>query len=154
MARLFLFSKPGGCLKVFYGIDQEVGLGCPNKRDDVALVQFLLRAVLEDDKELEVPAGPPLAIDGVCGPRTIEYIKSFQSQQTAQAKAHGGRGLVEDGRVSPALQRDGFGSISRREYTIVALNVRYGFVESADKQANVALDPRCNVRLLPSVFWQ
>ena len=49
---------------MIYTIDQAVGAGCPNLRDDVALVQFLIRAAMQDDKAYQVPAGAPLLIDG------------------------------------------------------------------------------------------
>lgn len=151
MARLFLLSKPGSQVKVFYGIDQAVGRGCPNKRDDVALVQFFLRAVLEDGKEYKVPPGSPLTIDGVCGSQTIEYIKAWQGQESVLGE--GNMKPLQDGQVSPALHRSAFGSISHTRYTIVALNTIYAFVDGVNKHANIALDPRCPVNLLPSIFW-
>lgn len=39
MARIYLTST---FLKMIYTTDQAVGTGCPNKRDDVLLVQFFL----------------------------------------------------------------------------------------------------------------
>ena len=152
MARVFLFSKPIPNVQVFYGIDQAVGNGCPNKRDDVALVQFFLRSVLEDGKEYKVPPGPPLAIDGICGPQTIEYIKAWQEQESRLSE--GIMKPVQDGQVSPALSRSGIGSRSHARYTIVGLNTIYGFINGVDKNANIARDRRCPTNLLPSIFWE
>jgi len=151
MARVFLFSKPTPNVQVFYGIDQAVGKCCPNKRDDVALVQFLLRSVLEDGKEYKVPPGPPLVIDGICGPRTIEYINAWQEQESRLSE--GIMKPVQDGQVSPALTRSGIGSRSHARYSIVGLNTIYGFTDGGDKNANIARDPRCPTNLLPSIFW-
>jgi len=58
MARLYLFSQPGTMLNVLYTVEHAVGRGHPNKRDDVALVQFLVRRVLEGWNDL--PSGVPL----------------------------------------------------------------------------------------------
>lgn len=152
MASLYLLSQSAPNIRVIYTIDQAVGRGCPNKRDDVALVQFFLRAVLEDGKEFKVP-GPALAIDGICGAQTVDYIKSWQAQEN---KLSGGGQFapVQDGQVSPALDRSGVGSRSHHRYTIIALNVQYAHIAGVDKHSNIALDPRCPVNLLPSIFWR
>jgi hypothetical protein len=151
MARTYLLKRPTGLIKVLYTIDQAVGAGCPNLRDDVALVQFFLRAVMEDDKGYRIPAGKPLAMDGICGPRTIDYIKSWQAQD---AKLSQGAAMpMQDGQISPMTNRTGIASRSHTRYAIVSLNVIYSGANGIDKHANIANDPRCQTALLPSIFW-
>jgi hypothetical protein len=151
MASMLLFSKPNPAIKVMYLIDQTVGAGCHNLREDVALVQFLLRAVLEDGPDYKLPPGPPLVIDGICGPETIKYIKSWQAQESAIAT--GAFKPLQDGQVSPALKHAWAGSISHQRYTIVGLNSIYAGVNGPDQHANIATDKRCPINLLPSIFW-
>lgn len=65
-----------------YNVDWSVGGGvCGNRSADVALVQALLRIV---HFELDNPAPPPagetgIAVDGLCGPRTVRFIMNAQS---------------------------------------------------------------------------
>jgi hypothetical protein len=152
MARVYLLGNPSPNIKLIYTIDQAVGAGCPNVRDDVALVQFLLRAAMEDVKEYQIPAGPPLSIDGVYGPQTILYIKSWQQQE---AKLTQGVGVpVQDGVISPMTSRTGFGPLSHHRYSILALNVIYGAANGIQKHANIATDSRCPTAMLPSIFWR
>jgi hypothetical protein len=152
MARVYLFIRPTPMVKLIYTIDQAVGVGCPNLRDDVALVQFFLRAVMEDAKEYQTPSGPPLLIDGICGPTTILYIKSWQQQESKIAT--GFMIPVQDGVISPALDRSDVGSLSHVRYSIISLNVIYGATNGIEKHANIASDPRCPTALLPSIFWK
>jgi hypothetical protein len=50
MARIYLVqNQPADYwTKVFYTVDQAVGPGCPNRRDDVLLVQYFLRVARDD----------------------------------------------------------------------------------------------------------
>lgn len=139
-------------IKLMYTVDQAVGPGCPNQRDDVALVQFFVRADMEDSKDYQIPAGPPLSIDGICGPRTILYIKSWLQQESKIASNM--MIPVQDGVISPVTNRSGIGSLSHVRYSIVSLNVIYGSVNGVEKHANIANDPRCPTALLPSIFWR
>ena len=157
MARVYLLSRPSHAIKLIYTVDMAVGAGCPNLRDDVALVQFLLRAVLEDYKDYATPAGAPLSIDGIFGQQTILYIKSWQQQgrqlDIKDGVSPGTATQPQDGVISPMLQRSGFGSLSHYRYSILSLNVQYGWTNGIEKHANIGNDPRCPKALLPSIFW-
>jgi len=150
MARVHLFSKPTAMNKLIYTIDKAVGAGCPNLRDDVALVQFFVRAVMEDGKDYQIPAGAPLSIDGIFGPQTILYIKSWQQQESKLRE--GFAKPMQDGVISPVIDRSGLGSLSHVRYSIISLNMGYGLVNGIEKHANIATDPRCPTALLPSIF--
>jgi hypothetical protein len=139
-------------IKLIYTVDKAVGAGCPNLRDDVALVQFFLRAVMEDEKDYRLPPGQPLSIDGIFGPQTTLYINSWLQQESKIAQNIGIP--VQDGVISPPLNRGGIGSLSHVRYSMVSLNVIYGSTNGLDKHANIGTDPRCPIALLPSIFWR
>ena len=86
MARVYVLQQPTALLAQLYVVDRGVGVGLPNQRDDVLLVQFFLRTLMPPkgsyaDQEVHQPAGQtPLAIDGVWGPQTHAYVKAFQTQ--------------------------------------------------------------------------
>lgn len=70
-------------LRHVYLVQRAVGAGRANRRDDVMLVQFFLKAIShrQDTKSGESykpPGEPELAVDGVCGSHTIAYIRHFQ----------------------------------------------------------------------------
>ena len=123
MARVFINGRPD--TKHLYSVDNSVGLGCPNKRDDVLLVQFFLKVAT-----LSVPTSagynPPgeklISVDGNCGPQTIRYIKFFQEEGN---RRNPGSQTTTDNRVDPVLTGTPFGSISNKLYTIIALNLTY-----------------------------
>jgi hypothetical protein len=153
MARVYLLANPSPLINLIYTIDKAVGVaGSPNVRDDVALVQFLLRAVMEDGKDYRIPPGPPLSIDGTCGPQTILYIRSWQQQESKLAA--GFAVPMQDGVISPMTNRSGLGSLSHLRYSILSLNMRYSQANGIQKLANIATDPRCPTALLPSIFWK
>jgi hypothetical protein len=152
MAKVYVVTRPGMLFKVFYSIEQSVGKGCPNQTDDVALVQFFLRAVMEDDnKSYQIPAGGPLSIDGICGPQTIQHIRSWQEQENKLADPVNRPPL--DGQISPPLSRSFAGTRSHTRYAIISFNLIYAGINGADKHASLFNDPRCPTKLLPAIFW-
>jgi hypothetical protein len=140
-------------MRLVYSVDKAVGAGCPNLRDDVALVQFFVRAVLEGGKEYQLPPGWPLLADGICGPQTISYIKAWQAQES-KLDADPWFNGVQDGQVSPMLSRDFTGSKSHARYAIYAFNIIYAWQNGIEKHTNIATDPRCPTGLLTSIFWR
>jgi len=121
MPRVYQIKSSTPQFKVAYTIDQAVGPGCPNQRDDVLLVQHLLRIAWNS-----APASPgfrppehkqPLIADGAFGPTTARFIKFFQEEAIRR-----GAPCAKDGRVDPVRGGSTFGSISGTFYTILALN--------------------------------
>jgi hypothetical protein len=99
----------------FINVEQAVGRGCPNKPDDVKLVQLLLKKDLTSPQWAHMLADWPLT--GVCDERTIAGIHFFQ----AFVRALGGAGAgVVDQRVDRA--REAFGPVHHSVYTIIQLN--------------------------------
>ncbi|TWT00713.1 peptidoglycan-binding domain-containing protein [Reyranella sp. CPCC 100927] len=100
-------GNPG--FTVIYNVEQAVGLNAPNARDDVKLVQYLLRGIYREQ-------AASLAMDGYIGPITVSWIKRFQMD----AKSAGNSMLV-DGRVDRA---QGYrSSVSRTVYAIMLMNM-------------------------------
>ena len=77
MARVYLLDT--SFMKLVHTIDQAVGNGCPNRRDDVLLVQFFLKVVSEgpDQNDLTPDGFGPMHIDGLWGPISQAYLNQY-----------------------------------------------------------------------------
>ena len=103
----------------FYNVDAAVGANCPNKRDDVLLVQHFLITINNNPNAFSPPI-PTIPLkpnqiflpDGVAGPITIRAIEHFQ--QVGQSR---GNNISVDGRVDKA-SGSGFGTVSNTQFTI------------------------------------
>jgi hypothetical protein len=91
-----------------YNVEQAVGLNAPNATGDVKLVQYMLKGIYGS-------AAPDLAVDGWIGPKTVSWIKRFQTD----AK-NGGTNVLIDGRVDRACGQ--IASVSGTSYTILLMN--------------------------------
>jgi hypothetical protein len=137
--------------------DQAVGLGCPNKRDDVLLVQFFLAAFSSDplikngrvfsyeDKKgrpynYSLANRRPLVVDGVCGNETVAYIKHFQ-QEAAKNETSQWLRMVTDGVVSPVRQGEPWNERTGQVLTIVRMNVEYAAMFGAHRHRTIGDDP-------------
>jgi peptidoglycan hydrolase-like protein with peptidoglycan-binding domain len=116
-----------------------------NRRDDVLLVQYLLKDVYGNANAfappLQRPAGPDMAVDGYFGPQTRQWIQHFQLESRRR-----GNNIATDGVVDPARHGTAAATISTTFYTIVLLNLAFrkarpGFFP------NVALDRSCPAEL-------
>ena len=108
-------------LSVFYNVVHAVGKGCPNMRDDVKLVQYLLIAFY--DKALSAssvytkPKGD-LSVTGNCDAVTLNWILKFQLDVNTR---YPGTVLADD-RVDRVRNKNLTGSISGTVYTLAVLN--------------------------------
>lgn len=139
MPRVFqLKNASSSDVTVAYSIDNAVGRGCPNQREDVLLVQHLLRIAWEDaptSKGFRPPAETrPLNVDGFFGQTTARFIEFFQ--QEAQRR---GVQISQDGRVDPVLSGGTRGALSNTFYTILALNSARNSRRAF--QSDIASDP-------------
>ncbi len=128
MAHLMAPQPSAPELPVFFNVDGVVGAApATNSREDVLLVQFLLKIIGDspqaDSDPAAVAAGKLVKMTGVIDPPTIAAITT--SQQSAKKK---NPGVVVDGRVSPAKGGYSYGAT----WTIVRLN------KSAQKRHKVA----------------
>lgn len=115
----FIDTAPGTTLPAFYNLVHAVGANCPNMRDDVKLVQYMLIALYEKGvaEGMTKPAGE-LAVTGICDSVTMNWILKFQMDA---AKAHPGK-IAVDNRIDRIRQKNFIGSISHTVYTLAALN--------------------------------
>jgi hypothetical protein len=147
MSRTLPLTTPGKFLAVAYVVDGAVGADCRNQRDDVLLVQFFLRVlgprtVKGTNETFQPQGGLPLAIDGVCGRRTIAAIKTFQTQfNKAVGDPADPSYLTQDGVVHPLEEGSKFGRRSQHVLTIIRLNTEYTFQFGLDRHKRIDMDP-------------
>jgi hypothetical protein len=152
MARVYLIKKPKpNSLRLAYTVDQAVGQGCPNRRDDVLLVQFFLKVAMEDatgSPGYRPPGEKPITVDGTCGRQTVAYIKFFQEEGN---RRNPGIPTTTDQRVDPVLSGTTKGALAGTFYTILALNVIYK-ERRGDLHLNISDDPLFPAELTKSLF--
>lgn len=106
----------------FYNLTMAVGPGCPNRRDDVMLVQYCLKKTFENPTVVRPPlppyTGKKIVVDGNCGTITLKAIERYQKL----VKQTGGTAKL-DKVVDRAITKGGFASISHTFYTIINLNI-------------------------------
>ena len=151
MARVYLTNQNG--FPIVYTVDQAVGPGCTNQRDDVLLVQFFLKVISESPNNADLkPAGrDPMVCDGICGPNTNAYIKQFQIGSSARNPTSP---LKQDGRVDPVRGGAIRGSISHTFYTILDLNVHFEKTRGAGALKDITTDAAFPGELRPSIKIQ
>lgn len=149
MPRVFLFNE---AMQVVYSVDQTVGQGAANLREDVLLVQFFLRVLMEDrnGESFRPPGERPITIDGAFGKQTNTYIKFFEEQLT---RFNPGNPVVKDGKIEPMSPGSGgLGTVTGAVFKIGRLNFehlkRRGFAIHND----VKKDPLFPPALLPSLY--
>jgi|ERR1700722_5147573 hypothetical protein len=147
MARVFVST---GVLPVLYAIDQAVGSGCPNRRDDVLLVQFLLKVVSEGPKKDKYtpPGRGPIQCDGAWGPISQAYLNQYIAANSA---SNPNSPLTKDGRVDPVVAGNFTGSRTGNLYTIVALNHSYKNTRGASALTDITADAVFPADLRPSI---
>jgi hypothetical protein len=152
MAHVKLREDPGTGIRAVYLVDAAVGRGSLNRRDDVLLVQFFLNALwnkLTDkaNKKFGGPGAAP-AIDGICGSITIGAIEAFQRWYWEQPA----RGGSTDGRVEPLPPGQVVGPRHHHVYTIIGLNVNFGFTFGVDRHARISKEPNFPMELKQKLF--
>ena len=112
---------------VFYNLVHAVGENCPNIRDDVKMVQYLLFHIYKSISPVFTPKGN-LTIDGICGGITKNWILKFQLDIRST-----GNSILADKRVDRIRDKNGMaGNISDTYYTMAYLNwYALGFAKEA-----------------------
>jgi len=119
----------------FYNLSMAVGDWAPNRKDDVMLVQFLLREVYKGpafDPPLPKPEGE-MKVDGIFGPITKRFLFTFQTDM----RKRGGL-LSADGRADRV--RGFTSSISQTMYTVFFLNIKVNQVRDDFQELHLAKD--------------
>jgi hypothetical protein len=130
----------------FFNVSMAVGSGAPNRRDDVMLVQYLLRSIYSHsanfEPPIERPNGRDMEIDGRFGQTTSKWITHFQRE----VRNRRGVPIRADGRVDKS-DSGGISSISQTVYTIIALNKGLQ-IANPEAFADPVNDPDCPAELL------
>ena len=150
MARVILRATDP-LIEHFYVVDQPVGDGLPNVRDDVLLVQFLLAIAMQNGPagNYVPPNEPPITIDGKFGPLTEAYIAYYQTEGNRRNPDMPTR---EDKRVDPLAGGRRYGAIYDRLYTILALNVTYKQIRGIEMHQDIRTDPLFPQELTTSLY--
>ncbi len=126
----------------------------PNKRDDVMLVQYLLKRVYQQGHNAQPPlksgSGDPhspaaLKIDGLCGSKTQGAIEQFQLEMRRN-----GRNIATDGCVDSERGESATASVSKTGYTISWLN-KYFWILYPLLAPDISIDPECPPELKQAV---
>jgi hypothetical protein len=147
MARLFLSDVKKNPLVV--SVEDSVGVGGTNRRNDVLLIQFMLSVV-----DAKVGAGKNTwwlkrsknspSIDGQFGNQTREYIDLFQ-EQFPKFK------LARDSRVDPFFKGGWFGPRSHVLMTMAAINIAYIEAEGDNAHLTMTQHPLFPQEIRPSL---
>jgi hypothetical protein len=155
MAHVLVTSPPTAIMRVFYGIDQAVGVRGANRGDDVMLVQFFLRALARVDdpvtKESYFPKGQAMIeVDGLYGPRTAAFINHFED--VLSRASTGDFKMWQDGVIDPKPQGRNVGPLHGRFYAIIRLNAAYASSFGIDRHSAIDKDLDFPAALRPKFF--
>ena len=114
-----LFTRTEGTL-LFYNVERAVGPGCVNNRNDVLLVQYLLREAFKTPFFSRDPLAGFAGLTGLADQMTLAAIMHFQRGLRKERAVLS----AADGRIDPA-GTDPISSISHTQYTIINLNLAY-----------------------------
>lgn len=117
-----------------------------NRRDDVMLVQYLLKRVYQQGHKAQPPLNQAngtsqLKIDGIYGPKTQKAITNFQLEMRKN-----GRNIATDGCIDPERSDSAIASISKTAYTISWLN-KYFWLLYPQLAHDIRADPECPMEL-------
>jgi len=127
VARVDLLQTPAQ-FHLFYNVDAAVGKNAPNRKDDVLLVQYLL-------KNASTLGFPQVFQWNVLNyPLAGVWDRNWQSLLEVYTETEIGAGnkMVADGRVDRPAGGRVSGPVHHRQYTIVVLNLRYAIVRPSD----------------------
>jgi hypothetical protein len=106
----------------YFNLNEAVGTGCPNRPDDVALVQVFFQS-LSNLPESPVQGGT-MFIDGLWTPRLSRSIRLFQKlARRGLRRRNTNESIAIDGLILPA--RGVYVEGTLRMYTMIALNKAY-----------------------------
>jgi hypothetical protein len=98
MAFVCFYTATGGEQSKIYNVSMAVGRNAPNRKDDVMLVQYMLKRIYEKPvykKGTFSKQQTVMVVDGLCGPITIQWITRFQ----LDCRNGFGHSIAVDGRV-------------------------------------------------------
>ena len=135
----------------YYTVENSVGAGGLNRKDDAMLIQFFLDRIYKHPfSDYKPPVGTgPMKVDGQCGPITRRYITDFQ--QTVQSRDLPGGDVVVDGRVDPVLNAKN-DALGRRSIVLLnRLHAKY-YPYDSDPRASTEAPPFLRAALSRSIM--
>jgi hypothetical protein len=131
-------------LPVYFDVSQRVGQNCPNNRDDVMLVQYLLKKSFQGTQRWS-PVVPPSGarIDG-----NFSYYELYSILHYQLSNAYTGRGGFIDGIISPTHGH--LHTVNNVQYTIIYMNLTLGAFHP-QVLANPSSDPDIPQALLAAL---
>jgi hypothetical protein len=117
---------------LFYNLDGAVGQNCQNQRQDVLLVQYLLKEGSKGPNFAEIQTGAGftqeiMKITGIWDQYWGGYLANY-----LRTIARRGKPVVEDRRVDPVPAGHPRGPVHQKQYTILYLNLGYWQLRRAD----------------------
>jgi hypothetical protein len=145
MAKVDLLRLPKAGPFLFYNLDAAVGKGAANRRDDVLLVQYLLKTSANVPGKFGASVGGAKQVAGVW--TDYDDLLLGMVQQYWKDK---GTSTWQDRRVDPAPPHRTHGSVHHTQYKIITLNLIYQYVRPDDfpKMAKVG---DCPAELRPLI---
>jgi hypothetical protein len=151
MARVYLTALKQ-VSDVIYSVDSSVGASGTNRKEDVLLVQLLLRGLTTagGGQAAYLPPGLPIIkVDGFSGPQTIAYIKHFA---TENSKRNNNAPRAKSGRVDPIAPGQSIDPASGGIYLILALNITYAQMRGRDRHNDIQKDPQFPAGLKSHIY--
>jgi hypothetical protein len=121
-----------GVERLFYNVDAAVGKGCPNRRADVLLVQYLLKEGCKAPglAAIEEGAGFTQSVMEITG--VWDYIWDGYLANYLNVLKRRGKPIVNDRQVDPAVGGHVRFGARHMQYTILYLNGGYSTLRPAD----------------------
>jgi hypothetical protein len=141
MATLEIEPFGRSSLDAIFNVDFRVGVGGPNKVDDVRLVQVFLHFIYKPGEQ-DIPDSiadiMPLRPDGICGNKTKRTILAFQ-RDTGHRFAND---IFPDGNVDHVTLPRSKGALHGKFFTILALNAVSKVRDPISHNLILSLGPR------------
>jgi hypothetical protein len=127
VAKIDLFQSTNNGTSLFYNLDASVGKGGTNRRDDVLLVQYLLKISAFVPGKFRATVGGATPVAGVWGEPDDLLLDMVQRHW-----AERGTATFQDQRVDPVPQNKTQTPIHHAQYKILTFNAIYQSLRPAD----------------------
>lgn len=127
MAKVDLFNSPKEGAIIFYNLDAAVGKGAANKREDVLLVQYLLKTSANIPGKFRAEVGGVTQVAGKWG-EFDEMLLGLVQKEWARL----GTKTWQDSRIDPVPAKGGTTPVHNAQYKILTLNAIYASLRPAD----------------------
>jgi hypothetical protein len=113
---------------LFYNLDAAVGINCPNRKDDVVLVQYLLKNATKVFPDVFTWDLLNYPIAGIWEKNWQSLLRVYLETERLRRQNM----MVSNDRVDPVVGGHVRGPVHHLQYVIVALNLNYSILRPAD----------------------